>query len=78
MQKTILLKKMLTFPKLKLKNTKKVYDKEWNMLFRNAKERKNFINAINKSEKDEKEGRTGTWEELLEEFEKEYGIQLQH
>ena len=42
MLKTILLGKLITFPKFKMK----------------------------------KEGRTGTWEELIAEFEQDYGIQI--
>lgn len=78
MLKTISLKKLIAFPKLKMKKHGKVYDKEWNTWFSCEEERQDFIRAIAEAEEDEREGREGTLEEMIIEFEKEFGIQLQH
>ena len=78
MLKTISLKKLLVFPKFKMKKNERVYDKEWNTWFSCEEERQDFIKAIAAAEEDEREGRTGTWEELIIEFEQDYGIKLHH
>ena len=46
MLKTISLKKLIAFPKLKMKKHGKVYDKEWNTWFSCEEERQDFIRAI--------------------------------
>ena len=78
MLKSISLRKLITLPKLKMKKSERVYDKEWNTWFSCEEERQDFIRAIAEAEEDEREGREGTWEELISEFEEEFGIQLQH
>ena len=78
MLKTISLGKLITFPKFKMKKEGRVYDKEWNTWFSCEEERQDFIMAIAAAEEDEREGRTGTWEELIAEFEQDYGIKLRH
>ena len=78
MLKTISLGKLITLPKMKMKKNGRVYDKEWNTWFSCEEQRQDFIRAIAEAEEDEREGREGTWEELITEFEEEFGIQLQH
>ena len=78
MQKTISLRKLISLPKLKMKKSERVYDKEWNTWFVCEEQRQDFIRAIAEAEEDEREGREGTIEELIIEFEEEFGIQLQH
>ena len=78
MLKIISLRKLITLPKLKMKKSERVYDKEWNTWFSCEEERQDFIRAIAQAEEDEREGREGTLEELIIEFEEEFGIQLQH
>ncbi len=78
MLKTISFKKLITLPKLKMKKDGRVYDKEWHTWFSCEEERQDFIRAIAQAEEDEREGREGTLEELIIEFEEEFGIQLQH
>lgn len=78
MLKTISFKKLMTLPKLKMKKDGRVYDKEWHTWFSCEEERQDFIRAIAQAEEDEREGREGTLEELIIEFEEEFGIQLQH
>ena len=78
MLKSISLRKLITLPKLKMKKSERVYDKEWNTWFSCEEERQDFIRAIAKAEEDEREGREGTLEEMIVEFEKEFGIQLKH
>ena len=46
--------------------------------FPKFKMRQDFIRAIAEAEEDEKMGRTGTWEELIAEFEKDYGIKIRY
>ena len=55
-----------------------MYDREWNTWFLCEEQRQDFIRAIAEAEEDEREGREGTWEELITEFEQDYGIQLRH
>ena len=78
MLKTISLGKLITLPKMIMKKNGRVYDKEWNTWFSCEEQRQDFIRAIAQAEEDEREGREGTWEELIAEFEEEFGIQLQH
>lgn len=78
MVRTISLKKIIELPKFKMKKSERVYDKEWHMYFPNEQARQDFIKAIERAEEDIDEGRVGTLEEMIIEFEKEYGIQLQH
>ena len=78
MLKTISLGKLITLPKLKMKKDGRVYDKEWNTWFSCEEERQNFIRAIAVAEEDEREGSECTLEEMIREFEEEFGIQLQH
>ena len=80
MMKTISLslRKLVTFPKFKMKKNGRVYDKEWNTWFSCEEERQDFIRAIAEAEEDEREGREGTLEEMILEFEEEFGIQLHH
>ena len=72
------LSKLVTFPKFKMRKNGRVYDKEWNTWFSCEEERQDFIRAIAAAEEDERQGREGTWEELITEFEQDYGIQLRH
>lgn len=69
---------IVTTKKLKKAKENRVYDKEWNMFFINEKARLDFRKAISNAEEDIKNKKEGTWEELISEFEQEYGIQLQH
>ena len=78
MIKTISLSKLIALPKLKMKKDGRVYDKEWNTWFSCEEQRQDFIKAIAAAEEDEREGREGTLEEMILEFEEEFGIQLQH
>ena len=78
MLKTISFRKLITLPKLKFKKNGRVYDREWNTWFLCEEQRQDFIRAIAEAEEDEREGREGTLEEMIIEFEKEFGIQLQH
>lgn len=78
MIRTISLRKLVKEQKLKIKKNERVYDKEWHMFFPCEEARQEFRDAIARAEEDIVEGREGTWEELLIEFEEEYGIQLQH
>ena len=68
---------IVTTKKLKKAKEYRVYDKEWNMFFINEKARLDFRKAISNAEEDIKNKKEGTWEELISEFEQEYGIQLQ-
>ena len=70
--------KLITLPKFKMKKNGRVYDKEWNTWFSCEEQRQDFIKAIAAAEEDEREGREGTLEEMIIEFEEEFGIQLQH
>ena len=70
--------KLITLPKFKMKKNGRVYDKEWNTWFSCEEQRQDFIRAIAAAEEDEREGREGTLEEMIIEFEEEFGIQLQH
>ena len=78
MLKTISLGKIISLPKFKMKRDGRVYDKEWNTWFSCEEQRQDFIRAIAEAEEDEREGREGTLEEMIIEFEEEFGIQLQH
>lgn len=78
MLKTISFRKLITLPKLKMKKEGRVYDKEWHTWFSCEEERQDFIRAIAQAEEDEREGREGTWEELITGFEQDYGIKLRY
>ena len=68
MLKTLSLNKLITLPKLKIKSTEKVYDKEWHMCFSNEEERQEFINRITRAERNIEEGRFYTQEQVDEYF----------
>lgn len=78
MVKTISFRNLIKLPKLKMKKNGRVYDKEWHTWFSCEEERQDFIRAIAEAEEDEREGREGTWEELITEFEQDYGITLHY
>ena len=78
MLKTISLGKLISLPKFKMRKNGRVYDKEWNTWFSCEEQRQHFIRGIAEAEEDEREGREGTWEELIIEFEQDYGIKLRH
>ena len=78
MLKKISLGKLILLPKFKMKKSERVYDKEWNTWFSCEEERQHFIKAIADAEEDEREGRTGTWEGLIAEFEQDYGIKIRY
>ena len=46
MLKTISLKKIVSMPKLKIKNNGKIYDKEWHMSFGSEEKRQQFLKRI--------------------------------
>ena len=72
MQKTISLNRIFTLPKLK--NSKKVYDKEWNIFFLNEEERINFRKKITEAEKNILQGKYYTQYEVDKYFFEKYGI----
>lgn len=74
MLKTISLKKVIQFPKFKMKKSERIYDKEWNMYFSNEQERQKFIKAIDEAEKEIERGDVYTLEEVDEYFFNKYGI----
>ena len=75
MLKTISLGKLISLPKLKMKKSEKVYDKEWHMNFKCEGERQAFRERIARAEKNIAEGRYHTQEEVDEYFFKKYGIE---
>jgi len=72
--KTISLGKLIELPKLKMKKSGRVYDKEWKMYFSCEEERKEFRKRIERAEKNIEEGRYHTQEEVDEYFFRKYGI----
>ena len=74
MLKTISLKKLIQFPRLKLKKSERVYDKCWHMCFSCEEERQEFINRIARAEKNIEEGKYHTQDQVDEYFFKTYGI----
>lgn len=74
MLKTISLKKFISIPKFKTKNTNNVYDENWNMYFSNEEKRQQFLNRIAKAEKNIKEGNVYSQEEVEIYFKEKYGI----
>jgi len=74
MVKTLSLKRLFELPKLKMKKTERVYDKEWHMFFPCEEERQEFRNRIARAEKNIKEGRYHTQEEVDKYFWEKYGI----
>lgn len=76
MIKTLSLSKLIKLPKLKMKKSERVYDKEWKMYFSCEQERKEFIDRIAQAEKNIEEGRYYTQEEVEKILKKEFGIIL--
>lgn len=74
MLKIISLGKLISLPRLKMKKSERVYDKEWHMYFLGEEERKKFIERIAEAEKNITEGKYYTQEEVDEYFFKKYGI----
>ena len=71
MLKTISLKKIIELPKLKMKRSERVYDKEWHMYFSCEEERLEFRAAIERAENDPV---SYTQEEVDKYFFGKYGI----
>jgi len=71
MVKTLSLKRLFELPKLKMKKTERVYDKEWHMYFSCEEERLEFRDAIEKAENDPI---SYTQEEVDKYFFEKYGI----
>ena len=74
MLKTISLGKLISLPKLKMKKSERVYDKEWHMYFSSEEARLEFRERIARAEKNIAEGRYHTQEEVDEYFFEKYGI----
>lgn len=74
MLKTISLKKFISIPKFKTKNTNNVYDENWNMYFANEEKKKQFLSRIAKSEENIKAGNVYSQEEVEIYFKEKYGI----
>lgn len=51
MIKTLSLNKLIKVPKLKMKKSERVYDKEWKMYFSCEEERNEFLDRIARTEK---------------------------
>lgn len=73
MIKTLSLGKLIELPKLKMKKSERVYDKEWHMYFSCEEDRKEFRAAIERAENDPV---SYTQEEVEEMFFREYGIRF--
>ena len=76
MIKTLSLKRLFELPKLKMKKSERVYDKEWHMFFPCEEARLEFRGAIEKAEKEIAEGNYYTQEEVEEILKNEFGIIL--
>lgn len=76
MIKTISLKKLVKEPKLKVKKSGRVYDKEWHMFFSSEKARKEFQARIERAEKNIEEGNYYTQKEMEEMLARDYGIYI--
>ena len=76
MLKTISLGKLIQFPKLKMKKSERVYDKEWHMFFPCEEARLEFRERIAQAEKNIEEGNYYTQEEVERILKNEYGIIL--
>lgn len=76
MIKTLSLKRLFELPKLKMKKSEKVYDKEWHMYFPCEEERLEFRERISQAEKNISEGNYYTQEEVEEILKNEFGIIL--
>ncbi len=74
MVKTLSLKRLFELPKLKLKKSERVYDKEWHMFFPCEEARLEFRERIARAEKNIEEGRYHTQEEVDQYFSIKYGI----
>lgn len=73
MLRAISLRKIMQFPKLKLKNNGRVYDKEWHTWFSCEEERQEFKVAIETAENDQLSYNQEQMEEILY---NEFGIEL--
>ena len=71
MLKTLSLKKLFELPKLKMKKSERVYDKEWHMFFPCEEARLEFREAIERAENDPI---SYTQEEVDQYFWEKYGI----
>lgn len=76
MLKTISLRKFIKEPKLKVKKSGRVYDKEWNMFFSSEKTKKEFRERIERAEKNIEEGNYYTQKEMEEMLAQDYGIYI--
>lgn len=76
MMKTLSLSRLIQLPKLKMKKSERVYDKEWHMYFSCEEERVEFRTAIERAEKNIAEGNYYTQEEVEEILKDEFGIIL--
>ena len=74
MVKTLSLKRLFELPKLKMKKSERVYDKEWHMFFPCEEARQEFRERIARAEKNIEEGRYHTQEEVDQYFFTKYGI----
>lgn len=74
MLKTISLKKIVSMPKLKIKNNGKIYDREWHMSFGSEEKRQQFLKRIAEAEKNIEDGKYYTAEEVEQYFKEKYGI----
>jgi len=71
MIKTLSLGKLIELPKLKMKKSGRVYDKEWHMYFSCEEERSEFRAAIERAENDPV---SYTQEEVDQYFWEKYGF----
>lgn len=71
MVKTLSLKNLFEWPKLKMKKSERVYDKEWHMFFSCEEARLEFREAIERADNDPI---SYTQEEVDQYFFKKYGI----
>ena len=76
MLKRISLGKLITLPKLKMKKSERVYDKEWNTWFSCEEERQHFIKSIAESEEEIERGDVISQKEMEEYIEQEFGISI--
>lgn len=76
MLKTISLRKFIKEPKLKVKKSGRVYDKEWNMFFSSEETKKEFRERIERAEKNIEEGNYYTQKEMEEMLAQDYGIYI--
>ena len=74
MLKTISLKKIVSTPKLKIKDNGKIYDKEWHMYFGSEEKRQQFLKRIAEAEKNIEDGKYYTAEEVEQYFREKYEV----